>query len=113
MTAAPTSRLAYKQVLEDGIALPQMQQIYELLMTSMGLTRYEIHKRLGMRLSSVCARVRELIQANMAFEIQGETRFNKDTGKENQVIRAKKVTMDGGIGINRYNQTPLPCYFNG
>ena len=58
-----TSRSSYRTVKTDGTMGRQQQMILSLLKKRPGKTRLEISHLSGIRLSSVCGRVDELIRA--------------------------------------------------
>jgi hypothetical protein len=71
MTVRAISREAYIKHLESGKALTQWQKIYNYLCANGGaFTRAEIAEVTGIRLSSVCGRVNELLRANMIAEFE-------------------------------------------
>lgn len=83
MTARRISIEAYHRHLESGKALTQWQRIYEWLYTYYGpvnynpeafpayegCTRAELAEKLHLRVSSVCGRVKELLDAGMIEEL--------------------------------------------
>lgn len=58
-----TSKSAYKEHKSSGEAESQQNRILTLLADRPAMTRAEIAKALNMRLSSICGRVRELLNA--------------------------------------------------
>jgi Mn-dependent DtxR family transcriptional regulator len=59
---ATTSKLAYREHRDAGKALTQEREIFEFIKKSRASwSRSELAERLGIRLSSVCGRVNELI----------------------------------------------------
>ena len=59
---------AYYKHRESGKAMSQWAAIYDYLVLRLPLTRSEISARTGIRLSSVCGRVNELIKAGLLEE---------------------------------------------
>jgi predicted transcriptional regulator len=70
MTVRSISIEAYNRHIESGKRWTQWMKIYRYLYDSwpMRYTRSEISDKTGMRLSSVCGRVNELIKAGMLEE---------------------------------------------
>ena len=63
-----TSLEAYHKLKQDGKRIPQWMCVIHTLRRGSGLTRGEIAQLSGMRLSSVCGRVNELIQENILID---------------------------------------------
>ena len=61
---------AYERHIESGKQLTQWQKIYAFLEEHRPLTRSELSERVGIRLSSVCGRVNELLQAGLIEEYE-------------------------------------------
>lgn len=59
---------AYHEHLKSGKALKQWQKIYAAMKLYKPLTRSELSDATGIRLSSVCGRVNELIEAGLVVE---------------------------------------------
>ena len=86
-----TSLDAYFTIRGLGIDISQAGRIYIYLKyvgtSQKGLTRNEIAEALNMRLSSVCARVNEMIGEWLS---DSETRKCSISGKTSHVVRVKK-----------------------
>ena len=59
---------AYRKHIETGKAKTQWIKIYEFMRRRQPLTRSEISERTGIRMSSVCGRVKELLDAGLLIE---------------------------------------------
>ena len=60
---------AYRRHIDSGKQLTQWQQILKILrQNQMTWTRAELEKHAGMRISSVCGRVKELLDAGLIEE---------------------------------------------
>ena len=73
MTARAISIEAYEKHIASGKRDVQWVKIYTRLSYGVPLTRSELSEILRMRMSSVCGRVHELIQANMIEELPRRT----------------------------------------
>ena len=62
------SREAYLKHIHSGKQATQWMEIYDLMGSQPPMTRSEISQFSGMRMSSVCGRVHELIEAGMLKE---------------------------------------------
>ena len=69
MTVRSISIAAYEKHIESGKQATQWMKIYTFLGSQLPLTRSEISEFTGMRMSSVCGRVNELIKAGMVIEL--------------------------------------------
>lgn len=88
MRATHTQRAAH-DALDGGLRRTQKQMIVDLFDSRrLALTRQEIADRTNLRLSSVCGRVRELLD-DEALEVRGEQRCAA-TGVLNETIGLKK-----------------------
>lgn len=82
---ATTSREAFKGIKALGINTRQGREIITLLRTKRGQwSRSELSEELGIRLSSICARVNELMKKGL-LESWG-TRQCRITGKKVEVL---------------------------
>lgn len=68
MTANTISIEAYHQHIDSGRALTQWQKVFNVLCSNPPLTRAEIETESGIRLSSVCGRVSELMKSGLICE---------------------------------------------
>ena len=68
MTVRSISIEAYEKHKNSGKQLVQWVLIYDWLRSSSGWTRAEISEHMGIRMSSVCGRVKELLDANLLVE---------------------------------------------
>lgn len=80
MTIKDTSREAYNELLRTGQAGQQAQFLLSFIENNPGLTRAEIAEATGLRISSVCGRVKELLEARAIAE--GERRPCSLSGKK-------------------------------
>ena len=64
-----TSRIAYKQLIEEGKSHTQKSCIVRLLKHEYPLSRREISKATNIELSSVSGRVKELIELDILEEV--------------------------------------------
>jgi len=69
MTVRQISITAYRKHVSSGKALNQWSRIYQYLLGTKGLTRAEIAETLHLRVSSVCGRTKELLDAHMVREL--------------------------------------------
>lgn len=80
MTARAISIEAYDKHHASGKALTQWMKIYDYLRLVDGLTRNEIAAQTQIPITSVCGRVKELLDAGMVYE--GPRRVCNVTGSE-------------------------------
>ena len=98
MTVRSISIEAYEKHIESGKQATQWMKIYEFLGSHLPLTRSEISSDTGMRMSSVCGRVHELVQAKLVIE--GERRECGVTGEPAHTVTLKCQIVDprqGGL----------------
>lgn len=93
-----TSRAAAQAVTAAGTDTTQKGRILALLLASKveGMTRAEIAKASGIRESTVCARVSQLMRDGKAVEL-GRTR-KSEFGAEQKVVHAGEVSCSNGPG---------------
>lgn len=70
MTARTISVMHYHQHIGSGKARSQWMIVYEAIVANPGLTRSQLEQQTCIRLSSVCGRVKELLQAEMVCELE-------------------------------------------
>jgi hypothetical protein len=87
MTVRSISIEAYERHIESGKRDLHWVKVYAYLGGSYPLTRSEISQFTGLRLSSVCGRVNELIGAKMLIE--GERRNCSITGEPAHTVTLK------------------------
>lgn len=81
-----SSWYAYDKLFKQGKRIPQwMKVILAVRMSKNGLTRAEIQSNTGLRLSSVCGRVNELIKERVLCD--HETRKCRETGEKVHVVK--------------------------
>jgi predicted transcriptional regulator len=68
MTVRAISIEAYKRHIDSGKQATQWMKIYTFIDGRMPMTRSEISETLGMRMSSVCGRIHELVEAGLLRE---------------------------------------------
>ena len=85
-----TSIDAYHKLKQDGKRIPQWMCVIHTLRRGEGLTRGEIAQLSGMRLSSVCGRVNELIQENVLAD--GARRKCQITDESAHVVKLQERT---------------------
>lgn len=84
-----TSRSSYLQHVVDGHSKSQRERILDCLATSGPLTRFQIARQTGIRLTSVCGRVNALLE-NCQLVITHEGR-DPLTGKVAEYLRVDFV----------------------
>ena len=83
-----TSLIAYQQIIEDGTKKNQKSIILNLLKEYPdGFTREEIRDMASIMYTSVCGRVKELLNSGKAYENEHNTRINA-SGKKALVVKA-------------------------
>lgn len=82
-----TSRKAYAEITADGSKVTLRQKVKEFIQHSNGITRSGIAAATGIRLSSVCGRVAELL-ASGEIEEAG-TIEDAETGKTVYLLKAR------------------------
>lgn len=79
-----TSIQAYRRLQESGRDIPQRLRIYAALYPDKAMTRAELEQATGIRLSSVCGRVKELLSDGYLDD--RETRKCRITGENVHVV---------------------------
>lgn len=69
MTVADTSIIAYLDHKLQGKVGRQAQSLYEFMEDNVDYSRKELSRLTGMELSSVCARVNEMVDVGMLREV--------------------------------------------
>jgi DNA-binding IclR family transcriptional regulator len=86
---ATTSKLAYREHSDAGKVCAQAREILDFIRKSRSTwSRSELAERLGMRLSSVCGRVNELVYGGHL--IHAPTRPCRITGKTVHPVKCAK-----------------------
>jgi hypothetical protein len=92
MTVRNISIAAYEKHIESGKQASQWMRIYEYLGTHSPRTRSELSEYAGIRLSSVCGRVNELIKAKLVIE--DARRECRVTGEPAHTVTLKNQIVD-------------------
>jgi predicted transcriptional regulator len=92
MTVRAISIEAYKHHIDSGKAETQWMKIFTFMDSHVPLTRSEISETLGMRMSSVCGRIHELIEAGLLKE--GDRRRCEITGEPAHTLESAIAAPD-------------------
>jgi predicted transcriptional regulator len=85
MSVAETSRLSYQALIDNNELGPRCKAVVAAIFIDGPLTRDEIAEKTGMRLSSVCGRVNELVCVGVLEETAPKR--SPVTGKLQKVVR--------------------------
>lgn len=69
MTARAISRQVYRDHIANGKALTQWMKVLRAIEARPRMTRAELERATGIRLTSVCGRVKELLDADVIAEV--------------------------------------------
>lgn len=85
MSVRDTSIAAHEEIKGSGTMSKQQRAVLDLVRKHPGKTRLELSQISGMRLSSVCGRVNELVRAKLIDD--AEVRPCSLTGKSAHVLK--------------------------
>lgn len=96
MAVASTSRKAYHEMRDSGAICRQALDVLAVVgLSQFCLTRNEIAERSGLRQSSVCGRVNDLVAVGMLESVgKRQCRVTGRTAEQLQITHKGRVTMD-------------------
>ena len=86
MQTAQTQILSYQKTMQTGLAENQYEIIMNYLLTYDNLSRNDISRMTGIKLSSVCERINELKTYGYITEVKNNKKYDRVTKRHVNII---------------------------